>query len=68
MLEGRVKMRNRVKVRLGISEDIYKQMKQHPEVDWNEAAINGIVAQFAAAGITIGRKGRQNPKPNHQKL
>ena len=61
-------MRNRVKVRLGVSEYIYKQMKQHPEIDWNEAAVREISKQFAAAGITVVVKGHQNPKPNHHKL
>ena len=61
-------MQNRVKVRLGISRNMYEQIKQHPEIDWNEAAVREISKQFAAAGITVEGKGRQNPKPNHHKL
>ena len=67
-MEGLAKMRNRVKVRLSVSQDVYRQMKQHPEIDWNDAAVREISKRFAAAGITVEVKGHQNPKPNHQKL
>ena len=61
-------MQNRVKIRLGISRNMHEQMKQHPEIDWNEAAVREISKRFAAAGITVEGKGHQNPKPNHHKL
>ena len=61
-------MQDRVKVRLSISEDAYKQMKQHQKVDWNEAAIKGIAKECAAAGVIIGGKGHRNPRSKHQKL
>lgn len=61
-------MQDRVKVRLSVSQDVYEQMKQHQKVDWNEAAINRIVKEFAAAGIIIGEKGHQKDEQNHRKL
>ena len=61
-------MEDKVKIRLSISQNMYWQMKQHPEIDWNEAAVREISKQFAAAGITVEGKGHQNPKPNHHKL
>ena len=57
-----------VKIRLGISQRMYRRMKQRPKVNWNDAAISSIAKRFAAAGITAEVKGRQNPKPNHHKL
>ncbi|MBI2176074.1 hypothetical protein HYU40_01835 [Candidatus Woesearchaeota archaeon] len=50
-----------VKIRLGISQRMYRQMKQHPEVNWNDAAISGIAERFAAEGIILGGKSRQKP-------
>lgn len=61
-------MESEVKIRLSIPQEMYEQMKQHPEIDWNEAAVREISKQFAAAGITAEVKGRQNPKPKHHKL
>ncbi len=57
-----------VKIRLGISQRMYRQMKRHPEVNWNYVAISSIAKRFAAAGIKAEVKGHQNPKPNHHKL
>ena len=61
-------MESEVKLRLSIPRKMYVQMKQQPEIDWNEAAVREISKQFAAAGITVEVKGHQNPKPNHHKL
>ncbi|MBI2141755.1 hypothetical protein HYU16_05025 [Candidatus Woesearchaeota archaeon] len=61
-------MESEVKIRLSIPRKMHDQMKQHPEIDWNEAAVREISKQFAAAGIRVEEKGHQNPKSNHHKL
>ena len=61
-------MAHKVNIKLSIPREMYVQMKHHTEIDWNEAAISGIVKQLAASGVIIGRKSHQNPKLNHHKL
>ncbi len=47
---------------------MHDQMKLHPEVDWNEAAIREIAKRLAAVGGAVEGEECQSPKSIHRKL